>query len=172
MKRWFRACLLAGCAVATSGCSSLLSESAAAGAGIAGGALAGAITDNAGVATGIGIGAQSAARAGVQYGQRRIHSQAQQQIAEVAGPLQVGEIKAWKTQLSLPLEAEESGRVTVSRVISKGELDCKEIVISVERSGSKALPVSGFYVAAICRSGSRWAWAQAEPATERWGGLQ
>jgi len=57
-------------------------------------------------------------------------------------------------------------------VISTGELDCKEIIISVERSGSTTLPISEFYVAAICRNGTRWDWASAEPATERWGALQ
>lgn len=62
--------------------------------------------------------------------------------------------------------------MAVSRVISTGELDCKEIIVSVEQSGADPLPASEFYVAAICRNGSRWAWAQAEPATERWGWLQ
>ena len=159
-------------AMALSGCGSLLSESASAGAGIAGGAIAGALTDNAGVAAGIGIGVQAIARSGVQYGQRKIHAEAQHQIAQIAGPLKVGQVKPWKTKLSLPLEPEEAGRVTVSRVISTGELDCKEIVVSVEQSGKNALPASEFYVASICRNGSRWAWASAEPATERWGSLQ
>jgi hypothetical protein len=172
MKRWVKVCLLAGCAWAASGCSSLITEGASAGAGIAGGSLASAITNNAGVAAGIGIGVQAAARAGVEYEQRKIHSEVQDQVARVAGPLKVGEVRGWKTELSLPLEPEEAGRVTVSRVISKGELDCKEIVVSVEQSGREALPASEFYVAAICRNGSRWAWAQAEPATERWGALQ
>ncbi|MGJ7508132.1 hypothetical protein [Variovorax sp. GT1P44] len=172
MKRWFGGCLLAASVLTLSGCGSLIAESASAGAGIAGGAIASAITDNAGVATGIGIGVQAIARAGVQYHERKIHAEAQTQIARVAGPLKVGQVKPWKTTLSLPLEPEEAGRVTVSRVISSGELHCKEIVISVERSGGDRLPATEFYVAAVCRSGSEWAWASAEPATERWGSLQ
>jgi hypothetical protein len=172
MKRRAVGCVLAVAALATSGCRSLLAESASAGAGIASGALANAVTDNAGVATGIGIGVQAAVRSGVQYYQRKVHGEAQAQIAQVAGPLKVGQVKPWKTTLSLPLESEESGRVVVSRVISSGELDCKEIVVSVEQSGTGALPASEFYVASICRNGSRWTWAQAEPATERWGSLQ
>lgn len=158
--------------MASSGCSSLIAESASAGAGMAGAALANAVTDNAGVATGIGIGLQSAARAGVQYYERKIHGEAQQQIAQVAGPLKVGQVRPWKTVLSLPLEREEAGRVAVSRLISTGELDCKEIIVSVEQVASDPLPASEFYVAAICRNGSRWDWAQSEPATERWGSLQ
>lgn len=184
-------CLVSGLtlamAVATSGCSSLLAEGGSAGAGIVGGSLASAVTDNAGVASGIGIGVQAATRAGIQYGQRKVHSEAQQQIAQVAGALQVGQIKPWRTVLSMPIEDEEAGRVTVSRVISQGALDCKEIVFSVDRRGgdratapqaakaagaAAATPTSAFYVASICRNGSRWDWASAEPATARWGALQ
>lgn len=172
MNRWLGGCLLAACGWMSSGCGSLVSESASAGAGILSGAVASAVTDSAGLAAGIGIGVQAAARAGVQYEQRKIHGEAQQQIAQVAGPLKVGQVKGWKTVPSLPLEPEEAGRVTVSRVISTGELDCKEIVVSVEQSGGDPVPVSAFYVASICRNGSRWAWASAEPATERWGSLQ
>ena len=92
--------------------------------------------------------------------------------AEIAGPLEVGQVKPWRTVLSVPLEAEESGRVTVSRIISAGDLDCKEIIIAVDRSNRETLPASQFYVASICRNGSRWSWASAEPATERWSSLQ
>ncbi len=63
------------------------------------------------------------------------------------------------------------GEVTVSRVISSGALDCKEIVFSVESGGALA-PDRTFYTAAICRDGAAWRWASAEPATERWGALQ
>jgi hypothetical protein len=172
MTRWLCGCLLAAFALAMSACSSLVSESASAAAGIASGSLAGAVTNNAGVAAGIGIGVQAGTRAGVQYAQRTIHGEAQQQIADVAGPLKLGQVRSWNTVLSVPLEFSEAGKVTVSRVISTGELDCKEIVVSVERSGRETLPVSEFYVASICRSGSQWAWASAEPATPRWGALQ
>jgi len=170
--RWFQAGALAACAVALSGCGSLLAEGSSAGAGILGGVVAGKVTDNAGAAAGIGIGIQAAAKAGVQYGQRKIHGEAQQQIADVAGALKLGEVGHWKTALSLPLESEEAGRVTVSRIISTGALDCKEVVIAVDRSDNKPLPASQFYVADICRSGQQWAWASAEPATRRWGALQ
>jgi hypothetical protein len=165
-------CLLVASSLTVSGCGSLLGEGASAGAGIVAGSIAGAVTDNAAMVAGIGIAMQAAARAGVQYGQRKIHGEAQGQIARIAGPLKVGEVKAWNTAHSLPLEEEEAGRVTVSRVVSRGEFDCKEIIVSVEQSGRDRLPVSEFYVASICRDGSVWAWASAEPATSRWGALQ
>jgi len=172
MKRACWAGAAVALAMASTGCSSLLAEGGAAGAGIVGGALASAVTDNAGVAAGIGIGVQAATRAGIQYGQRKIHGEAQQQIARVAGPLKVGQVQPWQTVHALPLEPEEAGRVAVSRVISTGELDCKEIVFSVDRSAGEKLPSSAFYIASICRSSGRWDWASAEPATARWGALQ
>lgn len=172
MSRWMKLCALGAATIALCGCSSLLLEGGAAGAGIVGSAISSAVTDNAGIATGIGIGVQAITRSGIQYGQRKIHGEAQQQIAKVAGPLKVGQVQRWKTRLSLPLEPDEAGRVAVSRVISSGELDCKEIVVSLDQAGNKALSESSFYVAAICRNGSAWNWASSEPATARWGALQ
>jgi hypothetical protein len=61
--------------------------------------------------------------------------------------------------------------VTVSRLIGGTELSCKEIVFSVDATRDGAA-VSAFYVATICRDGTRWRWATAEPATSRWGSLQ
>jgi hypothetical protein len=156
-----------------SGCNSLYSEGATAGAGIAGAAIAGSVTNNAAVATGIGLGVVAAARAGVQYSQRVIHRNTQDGIAQVAGPLDVGGVAAWSVTHSVPLEEDGHGRVTVSRTISTGELDCKEIVFSVDQDATPNVPAtSAFYVASICRDGNAWKWASAEPATERWGALQ
>ncbi|CAE6707946.1 MULTISPECIES: hypothetical protein [Paraburkholderia] len=158
---------------ALSGCSSVYSEGATAGAGIAGAALAAKVTSNAAVATGIGLGAVAAARAGVQYSERVVHKNTQDGIAKIAGPLDVGAIAPWSVTHSVPIEDDEHGRVTVSRTISAGALDCKEIVFSVDQTATKNVPASSaFYVASICRDGDNWKWASAEPATERWGALQ
>jgi hypothetical protein len=158
---------------ALSGCSSLYSEGAVAGAGIAGAAVAGKVTSNAAVATGIGLGAVAAARAGVQYSERVVHRNTQDGIAKIAGPLDVGAIAPWSVTHTFPIESDEHGRVTVSRTISTGALDCKEIVFSVDTNATKnAAANSAFYVASICRDGENWKWASAEPATERWGALQ
>ncbi|SAK75906.1 putative lipoprotein [Caballeronia fortuita] len=156
-----------------SGCNSLYSEGATAGAGIAGAAVANSVTSNAAVATGIGLGAVAAARAGVQYTQRVAHTSTQDSIATVAGPLAVGAVAPWKSVHSVPIEEDEKGRVTVSRTISSGVLECKEIVFSVDRDATKNRPAdSAFYVASVCRDGDKWKWASAEPATPRWGSLQ
>jgi hypothetical protein len=169
------AALLAGAAVCTSltGCNSLYSEGATAGAGITGAAIAGSVTSNAAVATGIGLGAVAAAKAGVQYTQRVMHTYSQDQIAAAAGPLAVGAVAPWVAVHTVPIEENEKGRVTVSRAISTGTLDCKEIVFSVDTDAKKdAAASSAFYVASVCRDGNIWKWASAEPATARWGALQ
>ncbi|BAN22587.1 hypothetical protein [Caballeronia insecticola] len=156
-----------------SGCNSLYSEGAVAGAGIGGAAIAGAVTSNAAVATGIGLGAVAAAKTGVQYTQRVVHTNTQDQIASVAGPLAVGAVAPWKIVHSVPIEDDEKGRVTVSRTISSGVLECKEIVFSVDHDATQdRAAASAFYVASVCRDGNKWKWASAEPATPRWGSLQ
>ena len=155
------------------GCSSLYSESAVAGAGITGAAIAGGVTSNAAVATGIGLGVVAAAKAGVQYSERVVHTNTQNSIAAAAGPLPVGGVANYVSVHSVPIEDDEKGRVTVSRVISTGKLDCKEVVFSVDHDATKDHPAqSAFYVAAVCRDGDKWQWASAEPATPRWGALQ
>ena len=177
LARWRRAAavamLAAGASLACSGCSSLYAEGSQAGAGVAGAALASQVTNNAAIATGIGLGAVAAAKAGVQYSERVVHGHTQDSIARAAGPLKVGAVAPWSVTHSFPIEDDEHGRVTVSRVISSGALDCKEIVFSVDHDATrKTAASSAFYVAAVCRDGTAWKWASAEPATSRWGALQ
>ncbi len=165
--------LAAAASLACSACTSLYSETAQTGAGIAGAAVASKVTNNAAVATGIGLGAVAAARAGVQYSERVVHRNTQNSIARAAGPLEVGAVAPWSITHSFPIEDDEHGRVTVSRTISSGALDCKEIVFSVDHEATKDRPASSaFFVASVCRDGDKWKWASAEPATDRWGALQ
>jgi hypothetical protein len=163
--------LVAGIVLLGTGCSSVVNTGAGELAGIVSATVADAVTSNAGVAAGIGLGAQAAARAGVQYAQRRVHRAAQERIAQAAGPLSLGDVALWRSTHKAPLEHGEQGRVTVSRVVSVSALQCKEIVFSVDSVDDPA-PRSAFYVAMVCRDGAVWRWASAEPATERWGGLQ
>lgn len=173
MRRFAAAALAAAAIASLDGCTSVYTESATAGAGIAGAALASKVTRNAAVATGIGLGAVAAARAGVQYTERVMHRDAQNTIASAAGPLAVGAVAPWSVKHTVAIEPDEHGRVTVSRPISTGALDCKEIVFSVDEEATKDKPAtSAFFVASVCRDGNAWKWASAEPATERWGALQ
>jgi len=157
--------------VALSGCSSFLQQGTGAVAGVSGAGIAASVTSNAAVATGIGVGVQSLAQAGVQRAQRAVHTAEQDQIAAIAGRLAPGQVAPWQVAHAVPIEPASRGEVTVSRLVGAKTLDCREIVFSVEQE-HKAKTSKGFYVAMICRDGARWKWASAEPATERWGSLQ
>jgi hypothetical protein len=159
-------------AFAVSGCSSFLREGTADLAGVGGAALAAQVTDNPAIATGIGLGVRSAALAGLQYVQRKVHGEQQDMIAQIAGNLEPGAVATWQVSHQIPIEDSERGRVTVSRIISGRNLICKEIVFSIDTTAKQEPPQSAFYVAIICRDTTQWKWASAEPATERWGALQ
>ena len=107
------------CAAILGGCTSLLAEGTSAGAGIAGASIAHGVTNNAGVATGIGLGVQAAARAGIQYAERKLHQAEQDRIAATAGILSVGAVGQWQVAHDIPIEADEQGEVTVSRKSDK-----------------------------------------------------
>ncbi|BDT68140.1 hypothetical protein os1_23220 [Comamonadaceae bacterium OS-1] len=166
--------LLCAATMGLAGCGSFLREGTGVTAGMGGAALASTVTHNAAAATGIGIGVQAVAQAGLQMAERNAHQDEQNHIAQIAGALKVGEVARWKMAHKIPLEPDEQGEVTVSRTIgnvgSKG-LDCREIVFSVEMTDISEFP-RAFYVATICRNGQTWQWASAEPATGRWGALQ
>ena len=157
--------------VTLGGCSSLFNEGAATAAGVGGTAIAGAVTRNATVASGIGLGVLAAGQAGVKAVERSYHGDQQDKIAGVAGALKVGQVAHWQSRHHIELEPDQGGRVTVSRVIGAADLDCKEIVFTVDEIKNKAT-TSEFYVATICKDAARWRWASAEPATPRWGALQ
>jgi hypothetical protein len=154
------------------GCNAFLSEGTADLAGLAGAGLASAVSDNGAVAAGIGLGVQSLARAGLDYTQRELQQAEQDSIANAAGPLAMGTVASWAIRHTVPLAYNHQGRVTVAREIGALGLTCREIVFSVELQDDEALDRAEFYTAIICRSGERWKWASAEPATERWGSLQ
>jgi hypothetical protein len=153
------------------GCAAIQGEAAADVAGIGGAAVSDALGASGAAAAGIGLGVRAVTRSGLQYAQRKVRGAAQDRLAEVAGPLAPGAVARWSTSHALPLEPEEAGRVTVSRVVSPPPLACKEIVFSVDvrEDGAEA---SRFYTATICRDGTAWRWATAEPAVSRWGSLQ
>jgi|UniRef100_C6BLZ5 hypothetical protein len=151
-----------------SGCSSLMSEGTTAAAGVGGAALAAKVTNNAAVATGIGLGVQAGARAALQHSQRVVHTETQDQIAEVAGTLHDNVVGTWQIKHGMPLEPDERGRVVVTRSINGPLVNCKEILFTVDGDAARV----DFFIATICHDGTRWKWATAEPATARWGSLQ
>lgn len=157
-------------AIALCGCSSLLTEGSAAGAGVAGAGIAGALTKDASTTAAIGLGMNAAALAGVKTLEKHVHADEQQTIAAVAGGLAPGATARWSVKHRSRLEADEHGDVAVSRLIQAGDIDCKEVVFTVERLGRK--PRTDAYITTVCRNGTAWRWAAAEPSTRRWGALQ
>ena len=160
------------------GCVSLLTQSAGAGAGVGAAAISNALTTNGAVTAGIGLGAQAAATAGVQYLEKRVHRREQDVIAAAAGGVAVGGVGTWSVEHQIPIENDEHGELTVTRQITPALASggapafvCKEIVFSVDTVRDKQ-PRRDFYTATVCEDGATWKWATAEPATERWGALQ
>lgn len=149
----------------------MLTASTADVAGIAGAGISGAVTKNPTAAAGIGLGVASIANAGLQYTERKVHGREQDQIAAAAGPLSPGHIGHWSVSHTIPIEDDEHGDVTVTRLVAAQGFNCKEIVFSVDTGKDKDFR-RAFYTATVCRNGDAWKWASAEPATARWGSLQ
>ena len=167
---WIGCCiLLAGL---LSGCGSILTEGTATLSGVAGAATGAAITHNATLAAGVGLGLDSLAREGLRYVERRVHRFEQDRIALVAGTLPVNAVGAWSVSHDLPIESDEHGQVVVSREFGALSFRCKEIVFSVETPVKQGGVQSAFYTATVCFDGTAWRWASAEPTTRRWGSLQ
>lgn len=153
------------------GCNSLLTESTADAAGVAGAGIAGAVTKDATVGAAIGLGVATGANTGLMYVERRVHAQEQNNIAAVAGVLPVNAVAPWAVSHRVPVEPDEHGEVVVSRIFGGADFACKEIVFSVDK-GQGVKFRRQFFTAVICRDGDAWRWATAEPATARWGSLQ
>ena len=157
--------------LALTGCGSVLTATTADVAGIAGAGAANAVTKNAAVATGIGLGVAAGANAALQYEERVVHQKEQDRIAAAAGPVPPGQTAFWNVSHDVPIEDDEHGELAVVRAIGNTGIACKEIVFSVD-TVAKHQPQRAFYTATVCRDGQSWKWASAEPATERWGSLQ
>ncbi len=158
-----------------SGCGSVLTETTATLSGVAGAATGAAISHNATVAAGVGLGIDSVAREGLRFLERRVHRFEQQRIADAAGLLPVDGVGRWSVSHDLPIESDEHGQVVVSREFGGLGFRCKEIVFSVEtpaKKGAAARLDQQFYTATVCSDGKAWRWATAEPTTRRWGDLQ
>lgn len=167
--RLLRVATLVSCVPALGACTSLLSATTADVAGVASAGISSGITKNAAVGTGVGLGVAAGADAGLHYMERRVHHAEQVQIASAAGPLARGQVAYWRIVHDVPIEANEHGRVTVFRVFSAPGFTCKQIVFSVDGKDNRP---TGYYTTTICFNGVRWEWAEAEPATARWGSLQ
>jgi hypothetical protein len=137
-----------------------------AGAGIA----TGSGTSNPVVGYAVAVGTKAAVDALVQYIARERQQGEQDEIAAAVGALGLGETAPWHIEHTIPV-GNEHGDVTVVRLIDTKLAACKEVVFSVI-DGDKPDSPRARYATTACRQDAQWKWAQAEPATERWGYLQ
>lgn len=148
-------------------CGTVLTEGTADVAGIAGAGIAGGITKSAAGAAAIGLGVQTVALVGLRYTEREVHRTEQDTIALAAGKLKPGEVGGWAVVHAIPIERDHHGLVVVSREFGTGAFRCREVVFSVDQAKRR-----DFYTTNVCQDGQVWRWAEAEPTTARWSGLQ
>ena len=159
------AALCVSASVLTSGCSSVGAAS-----GAAAGVASGLVTANPAVGIGVGIAVQAATDEAVARYMRSMHSDQQNEMAQLAGSMAVGETKPWSIKHKMPIE-NGHGEVRVTRAFTSALAICKDFVFSV-KDGDKPDAHENWYTASACLQDQGWKWASAEPAVERWGNLQ
>lgn len=140
------------------------------------GDLAGAITGTAAAAgtanpalgAAVGIGTRAVVDYAWRIATRRWHTTEQQALAATVGEMAPGEIRGWEARHTLSIGTQR-GLVRLVRAMETPLATCKEALFSVERGGTD-LP--RWYLVQVCQQGAGWAWANAEPATQRWTSLQ
>jgi hypothetical protein len=151
--------------LALNGCASV-----GAAAGAVAGAATGLVSANPAVGIGVGIAVQGATDEVVKRYTRSMHTDQQDAISSAAGEMDVGQTRPWRVKHRIPLE-NGHGEVRVTRAFATPLASCKEFVFSVV-DGEKPGAPQHWYAASACQQDSRWKWASAEPAVERWGTLQ
>ncbi|PTB21653.1 hypothetical protein C9I57_06145 [Trinickia symbiotica] len=145
-------------------------QSIGAASGAAAGVATGAATTNPAIGIGVGIAVEAATDEAVRRTTRHLHQDQQDAIAAVVGALPVDESGAWRVKHWLPIE-NGRGRVRVTRAFATPLALCKDFVFSVAH-GNGPEAHEDWYTASACQQGTRWKWADAEPAVARWGSLQ
>ena len=95
----------------------------------------------------------------------------QNQIAETAGRMAVGETTSWKVAYINPFFANHHGELQILRNIDTPIAQCKEVLFILD--SEKTPRGAGIpYTADICHDTRGWKWATAEPTVRRWNYLQ
>ena len=139
-------------------------------AGAVTGAASGSGSANPALGYAVGIGTKAAVDALSHYISRKRQQAEQDQIAAAVGLLPVGQGTTWQIRHKIPM-GNQHGYVTVVRDIPNALAPCKEVIFTVV-AGKKDVGGRGYYTTTACQQGTQWKWAQAEPATPRWGFLQ
>ncbi|WP_419826052.1 hypothetical protein [Sphingomonas sp.] len=161
---WRSAGLAAALSLLLAGCTNAGSI-----AGAVTGAASGSGTANPALGYAVGIGTKAAVDSLSRTIARKRQQAEQDRIADAVGTLAVGQGTPWEIRHKIPL-GNQHGFVTVVRDIPNVLAPCKEVVFTV--LVGKADTRRGYYLTTACQRGDHWKWAQAEPATRRWGFLQ
>jgi len=171
VKFWAYSALPVICALALAGCGSSGDSSAGPIGGAAVGIGVGGLTADPLIGYAAGVGAQAGITALQKYLSRKLHQGEQDNIAATVATLQPGQHAPWKISYKIPVAAEH-GDVTVTRVINSSLTTCKEVAFTVI-DGTRPDAPRGIYITTACaHPDGTWHWADAEPATARWGFLQ
>lgn len=153
----------------------LLALCACGSAGAVAGAVVGASTGAATVNPIVGYAVAVGVNAGVDELQRyiaRLRQGAEQDaIVAAVGQMQVGETRPWKIVHDIPLFDDEHGEMQVVRSIDTPLAQCREVLFTVDEGRPQHLRRTP-YTTDACLDTRGWSWAEAEPATERWGRFQ
>jgi hypothetical protein len=152
-------------AVVMSGCGSVGGFT-----GAAAGIVTGAATGNPAIGIGVGVAVRSATDAGMAKVFRDMQRAEQDQVAQAAGQMAVGESRLWSVHHRFSYN-DARGEVTVLRNIDNALSACKEVAVSVEGGKKDAITWQWFTTQVCQHSNGAWQWAAAEPAVERWGSL-
>jgi surface antigen len=130
------------------------------------------ITANPLIAYAAGVGAEAGIEALENDLARVQHNGEQNNIAAKVARLRTGQSASWQISYRVPFLLHEHGDVTVLQVLRTPLVTCKRVAFTVI-TGNKPDSGRGIYITTACaRSDGVWKWAEAEPATERWGFLQ
>ncbi len=140
-------------------------------AGAVAGASTGAATVNPFVGYGVAVGVNAGVNALQQYIARVRQNAEQDEIAVAVGQMDVGETRSWKIVHDIPMFDDEYGEIKVTRLIDTPLTQCKEVLFTVAEGSAPKLRRT-LYTTDACHNTRGWKWAQAEPATERWGYFQ
>lgn len=135
-------------------------------AGLAAGGGAGAATGNPVIGYAVGISVRAGVDEVRRYVVRRRQQGEQDAITDAAGTAPVGESRPWQIRHTIPID-NARGELAVVREYATPLATCREVVFSVVDADHPSL-----FTTSLCRQATRWKWAAAEPAVDRWGFLQ
>ena len=167
-QRRIGAMLLAAAAMLLAGCSTVGGL-----AGTVAGIATGSFTSNPAIGIAVSVSVKAATDAEVKNVLRSLQQDEQDEIAALAGSMAPGEIRQWQVRHFIPY-GNNQGEIQVTRMIDTPLASCKEVMFSVVERKAAPRPddaARGWFSTNVCRQESRWKWAIAEPAVERWGSL-